>query len=77
MQSVSEIWEIEIRAFAFWAPQVLAYSGMSAKEVIKVLAYPLVIWREAPRSIEKIKKTANCPSLKSLKAERPVASAKD
>ena len=76
MQRVSDIWLMEISAFALLAPQVLAYSGLFAKDEMKVLAYPFVICRAAPRSIEKMKKMAISFFLKSENALRPVCSMK-
>ena len=37
----------------------------------------MVIWRDAPRSILKMKNIANWPSLNRVKALRPKASARD
>ena len=77
MQQVSLICESEIRALALFAPKLLAYSGMSLKLVMKGLAYPLVICRLTPSSIEKMKNMAILCCLKSLKASSPNASTTD
>ena len=77
MHSVSEACEMDIRALEFLTAKVSASSGLAAKERRKVLAYPFVICSEAPRSIENMKKMANCPSLKRLKALSPNASARE
>ena len=77
MQRVSEICEMEMRALAFCAPQVSANSGISLKWVMKGLAKPLVIWRDTPSSIEKMKKMAISFFLNNVKALRPKMSTKD
>ena len=77
MHNVSDSWDREINAFAFWAPQALAYSGISLKWVMKGFAKPLVIWRDTPRSIENMKKIAMSFFLNNAKALSPKASATD
>ena len=77
MQRVSESWESDMRAFAFCAPQVLAYSGISLKLVMKGLANPLVIWSDTPSSIENIKKMAMSFFLNREKALSPKTSTND
>ena len=71
MHNVSETCDNEISALAWLAPKVLANSGRFLNEVIKPLAKPLVICNDTPSNIEKMKKSAICLLLKSLKASRP------
>ena len=63
-----------MRAFALFAPHESAYCGMSLKLAMNGLAYPFVICKETPSSIEKMKNTAIFLSLNKLKAFSPSAS---
>lgn len=55
IQNVSLICDMEIRILACCTPNVSAYSGIPPKEKMKGLANPLVICKQMPRHMEKMK----------------------
>ena len=74
MQSVSDICDSDMRAFAWLAPKVDIYSGTSRYDVRNGFAKPFVICSDTPSSIEKMKNMAMRRSRKSVKARSPSAS---
>src|SRR3712207_1123067 len=77
MHRVSDTCESEIRILACCTPKVFAYSGMEPKLLIYGLANPLVICKDTPKSMEKIKKMAIFLLLNNVKARNPKASTND
>ena len=77
MHSVSDICDKETSILACFTPNVSANSGLAPKLEMKGLAKPLVICRETPNNIEKMKKMAIFFSLKRENAFKPKASAID
>ena len=73
IQHVSLICDREMRILACCAPNVSAYSATSLNDVINGLAYPFVICRLTPRSMEKMKNIAIFFFLNSRKESRPRA----
>ena len=76
IHNVSEIWESETNAVALRAPQEPVYPANESKPEINGPANPLVICKDIPKSIEKIKKIAIFFSLNKANAFKPSASAK-
>ena len=77
MQKASLICEILVRSVALLAAKVSANSGTPLKLVRKGPAKPLVTCRHMPNSAEKMKNSAICRRLNSLKALRPSDSMSD
>ncbi len=75
MHSASLTCDSEVSRVALLAPKVEAYCSTPLKEVINVVAKPLVICRATPSNIEKTKNRAMRRSANSLNAERPRVSA--
>src|SRR5574344_669447 len=73
IHKVSEICDREISILECCTPKVSAYSFTEAKLLMNGFAKPLVICREAPNNIEKMKKIAILFCLKREKASKPRA----
>lgn len=58
MNSVSDIWDIDIIMVEYFTTNESAYMGLFLKSFKKVSPYALVSWSAAPRNIEKIKNSA-------------------
>ena len=77
MNSVSEIWEMDMMMAGYLTASKSWNAGIFAKSCKKVSPYALVNCREAPSNMAKMKKTAILTFLKSAKAFNPSALTKD